>query len=218
MRVLIACECSGIIRDEFLKKGHDAWSCDLQPTERPGPHIQDDVLRHLSDGWDMMICHPPCRFLSKAGARWWEVPGRLGGIWDGGLFALALRDCSIPRIAIENPRGLLKNCWKTPDQVIQPYQFGHPFSKATCLWLLNLPPLIPTKVLTRYKPFLPSNTGGKKRGQKTSRGVAHNAKDASRTFTGIAEAMAEQWGARELPPPWMNLQRDWRASDQVPSD
>ena len=199
MRVLIACEFSGRVRDAFIAKGHDAMSCDLLPSETPGPHYQGDVLDILNDGWDLMIAHPPCTYLSKAGARWLHGGGKINqeryelGLNAKELF-LQLLNSSIPMIALENPTPL--KIYKLPkqSQVIQPYEFGHPYSKRTLLWLKNLPPLVPTNILNEYKPFLPSNVGGKKRGQKYSFGVARNAKESSVTFQGIADAMAEQWG------------------------
>lgn len=209
MRVLVACEFSGIVRDAFRAMGHDAVSCDLLPSERPGPHIQGDVIPHLSDGWDLMIAHPPCTYLSRAGARWWKRPGRVQMADEAALFVFALRDAHIERIAIENPIGQLNTRWRYPDQTIQPYQFGHPFSKATCLWLKNLPLLTPTRVLKDYRPLLPSNTGGAKRGQKaTHKNVERNPMITSKTFPGIAAAMALQWGgtpASVMPPAYQSV-------------
>lgn len=195
MRVLVACEFSGIVRDAFAARGHDAWSCDWLPTERPGNHIQGDVLSILGDGWDLMIAHPPCTYLSRAGARWWGTPERNDLEAKAANFVWALRDAPIQRIAIENPIGQLNQRWRYPDQIIQPHEFGHPYSKATCLWLKNLPPLFITSPVAEYRPFLPSNTGhGKRKGQRSAAGVVTGGKDASRTFPGIARAMAEQWG------------------------
>lgn len=194
MRVLVACEFSGIVRDAFLARGHDAWSCDLLPTEKPGPHIQDDVLKHLDEEWDLMIAHPPCTYLSRAGARWLRKPGRRELADAAAEFVFALRGAPTRRIAIENPIGQLNTRWRYPDQWIQPHWFGDPFSKTTCLWLKNLPPLKPTKMCGRIAHFLPSNTGGKKRGQSANKGIVTGGKDASKTFPGIATAMADQWG------------------------
>jgi hypothetical protein len=194
-KVLIACEFSGIVRDAFTAVGCDATSCDLLPNERPGKHIQGDVLKILGEGWDLMVAHPPCTYLSRAGARWWKVPGRQRLADLAAEFVFNLRDANIPRIAIENPIGQLNSRWRYPDQTIQPWQFGESYSKATCLWLKNLPPLSPTKILETFVPLLPSNVGwGARKGQKHSRGVTNSAKVASRTFPGIAQAMAEQWG------------------------
>lgn len=195
MRILVACEYSGVVRDAFIRAGHDALSCDLLPTEVHGPHAQCNVLELLGEEWDLMIAHPPCTYLSRVGARWWRTPGRAELADSAAEFAFKLRDAPIDRIAIENPIGQLNQRWRYPDQTIQPWQFGHPYSKATCLWLKNLPPLIYTLVCANHVPFLPSNTGwNARKGGKTSRGVVHTAKDASRTFQGIADAMAAQWG------------------------
>ena len=193
--VLVACEFSGVVRDAFARCGHDAWSCDLLPAETPGQHIQGDVRDILEDGWDLMIAHPPCTHLSRAGARWWKRPERQQPMRGAVDFVFALRDAPIHHICIENPIGRLNKEWRYPDQTIQPWQFGHPYSKATCLWLKNLPPLTPTKVVSEYEALLPSNVGrGRRKGQRSQPGAVHNAKDASRTFLGIATAMAEQWG------------------------
>jgi site-specific DNA-cytosine methylase len=199
MRVLVACECSGIVRDAFRSRGHDAWSCDLQECEAdPRFHIQADATSVIRDGWDMLIAHPPCTYLSRAGARWWKDEARQAKADEAAEFVFAFRDAPIDRIAIENPIGQLNRRWRYPDQVIQPWHFGHPYSKATCLWLKNLPPLM-SSVLCDYTPLLPSNVGaGKRKGQQSHRGHTRNAKDASRTFKGIADAMAQQWGTLPL--------------------
>lgn len=195
MRVLVACEFSGIVRDAFLLQGHDAVSCDLIPPVLEGPYLQQDVLEVLDRDWDLMIAHPPCTYLSRAGARWRTKPGREELTIDAVGFVLQLANANIPRIAIENPIGRLNQLWRYPDQTIQPYQFGHPYSKATCLWLKGLPLLVPTEVLNVWSPLLPSNVGwNRKKGGKWHPGSAINAKNASKTFTGIAKAMAEQWG------------------------
>lgn len=198
MRVLIACEYSATVRDAFLAKGHDAWSCDILPTEGdPARHIQGDALE-VAYGlpWDLMVAHPPCTYLSRAGARWWKDPARQVLADKAAEFVFALRDAPISCIAIENPIGQLNRRWRYPDQTIQPHQFGHPFSKATCLWLKNLPLLTPTKHVADHTPFLPSNVGkGRREGQRWSKGQTSSAKEASRTFAGVGEAMADQWGS-----------------------
>jgi hypothetical protein len=198
MKVLVACEYSGIVRNAFAAKGHDAWSCDILPTESPGNHYQGDVLEHLDKGWDLMIAHPPCTYLSNAGARFLYPKGKLNkGRYKLGLkakeFFMALYNAPIDKICVENP--ISSKIYQMPKhtQTIQPYEYGHPYSKNTRLWLKNLPKLIPTNNLKKFKPYLPSNTGGKKKGQKFSNGVVHNWKDASKTFDGIAAAMANQW-------------------------
>jgi hypothetical protein len=181
--LLIACEFSGVVRDAFLRRGHDAWSCDLLPTEVPGPHIQGDVLSVVwrQPGWDLMIAHPPCTYLTRAGDRWHAKSTLRDQAAD---FVKILANAPIPRIAIENPRGALLRLWRREDQVIQPWMFGHPETKATCLWLKNLPPLMATAVSTgreqRIHRLPPSPDRWKER---------------SRTLVGVAEAMAEQWGS-----------------------
>jgi len=201
MKVLIACEYSGVVRDAFRAKGHDAWSCDILPCDRDSIyHRQEDIFGGiLNEGWDMMVAHPPCTYLSRAGARWLHHDGIIDGkrYVDGLLaksFFFSLLSADIPRIAIENPTPLRIYNLPPHTQAIQPYEFGHPYSKRTLLWLKNLPSLTPTNILTEYRPFLPSNTGGAKRGQKHTAGIAKNWKEASTTFQGIAEAMAQQWG------------------------
>lgn len=181
MRVLVACEFSGIVREAFAKRGHDAWSCDLLPTEIPGNHIQGDVLGILNDGWDLMIAHPPCTHLAVSGARWFkdnqfEQAAALE-------FVRKLMAADIPRIAIENPVSIISSRIRKPDQIIQPWQFGHGETKATCLWLKNLPKLQPTNVVDGREQRVHHVPPGPERW-----------KIRSRTFQGIADAMAEQWG------------------------
>lgn len=145
MRVLIACEFSGIVREAFRARGHDAWSCDLLETEIPGQHIRADVLSIISDGWDLMIAHPPCTHLAVSGARWFV--DKMKEQADAADFFMALVNASVSRIAVENPISVMSTLYRKPDQIIQPWQFGHPESKATCLWLKGLPKLVPTNVL-----------------------------------------------------------------------
>jgi hypothetical protein len=148
MRVLVACEFSGIVRDAFRSRGHDAWSCDLLSTEREGPHIQGDVLRHLDDGWDLVIAHPPCTDLAVSGARYFEEKRKSGAQQKSIEFFMAFTKLRC-KWAIENPIGIMSRLYRKPDQIIQPWQFGHPESKATCLWLSGLPLLQPTKILRK---------------------------------------------------------------------
>ena len=199
MRVLVACEYSGTVRDAFAKQGHYAMSCDILPTETEGLHYQGNVLDILNDGWDLIIAHPPCTYISKAGARWLYAGGKIdeerlkkGKAATEFFYAMINSKCE--RIAVENPTPLKIYNLPCHTQAIQPYQFGHPYSKRTLLWLKNLPMLKPTNVLEDYKPYLPSNTGGKKRGQSYSIGVSKNWKESAKTFNGVAEAMANQWG------------------------
>jgi hypothetical protein len=187
MRVLIGCECSGIVREAFARRGHDAWSCDLKPSEQPGKHIQDNVLNVLNDGWDLGIFHPECKFLCWSGERWIkQQPGRELFRNDAFQFFKKLYNCNIKRKCLENSLSLfLDRNFKKPTQYIHPYHFGEPYKKTTCLWLQNLPPLQPTNILPigkRY-PFAYMVPGNKKQSETRAR-----------TFTGIAEAMAEQWG------------------------
>lgn len=181
MRVLIACEFSGTVRDAFLAQGHDAWSCDILPTEKPGPHIQGDVLAVLNEGWDMLIAFPPCTHLCVSGARWFKNKEREQA--EALDFVRAIMTAPIQHIAIENPIGVISTKIRKPDQIIQPWQFGHGETKATCLWLKGLPPLKPTNIVAgrenRIHKMPPSANRGKER---------------SRTYSGIAAAMAEQWG------------------------
>lgn len=193
-RVLVACECSGVVRRAFRALGHDAWSSDIVPAEDGGEHLLGDVREYLNDGWDLMVAHPPCTYLSRAGARWWKEEARKLKADEAEAFVRTLAAAPIHRIAIENPIGQLNQRWRYPDQTIQPYMFGEPFSKATCLWLKNLPPLFATLVCATYEPFVVANASYRKRNGLPARGRVHDAKTASRTFEGIASAMAGQWG------------------------
>ena len=196
MRVLIACEYSGTVRDAFRAAGHDAVSCDLLPTDSPGPHYQGDVFDIIRDGWDMMIAHPPCTYLWSSGLHWNKRrPERAAQTEAALAFVEALLDAPIPRIALENPIGCIGTRIRKADQTIQPWQFGHDASKATCLWLKGLPPLTPTQTIA------PRLVGGRKRwGNQTDSGQnklppsADRWKIRSATYQGIADAMAAQWG------------------------
>jgi len=183
MRVLVACEFSGVVREAFRRRGHDAWSCDLLLTEKRGHHIQGDVLDVLDDEWDLMVAHPPCTHLAVAGARWFKYKQKEQA--EAITFFMALVNAPIERICVENPVSIMSTRYRKPDQIIQPWQFGHGETKATCLWLKNLPPLRPTNIVKGRKPRVyyesPSPDRWKKR---------------SRTYPGIAEAMAEQWNFR----------------------
>jgi hypothetical protein len=199
MRVLVACEYSGTVRDAFAALGHDAMSCDILPTDRPGNHYQGDVRDVLDDGWDLMIAHPPCTYLSVSGIHWnnrgrgWEETEKSLG------FVRLLMGSDIPRIALENPVSIISSRIRKPDQIIHPHQFGHDASKATCLWLKNLPKLQATESIA------PRIINGKSRwGNQTDSGQNKLApskdrwKIRSTTYTGIAEAMAAQWSAHAL--------------------
>lgn len=181
MKVLIACEFSGIVRDAFLSLGHDAMSCDIIPTESPGKHYIGDVLDILNNDWDLMIAHPPCRYLAASGARWWV--GKLQEQEEALTFVRKLLGAPIPRICVENPVGRISTAIRKPDQYIQPWQFGTGETKKTGLWLVNLPLLSPTDVVS----------GRVDKCHKMSASPTRST-DRSRTYLGIAKAMATQWG------------------------
>lgn len=195
MRILIACEYSATVREAFAKKGHDVMSCDIEPTDIPGPHYQGDIFDVLYQDWDMMIAHPPCTYLSNAGARFLYPGGKANGInmerYEKGMeareFFMKLYEADIPKICVENPISSKVFELPTHTQTIQPYEYGHPFKKATRLWLKGLPPLEPTNIVdTSQSTKVPGNwfnKGGKER-----------QKNRSKFFQGFADAMAEQWG------------------------
>ena len=181
MRVLVACEFSGVVRDAFAARGHDAWSCDLLPSETPGNHYQGDILEIVDTHWDLMIAHPPCTHLAVSGARWFK--DKLPEQADALDFVRHLLGVRIPRIALENPISIISSKIRKPDQIIQPWQHGHGEVKATCLWLKNLPKLIPTDIVEGREARVHRMPPGPDRW-----------KERSRTLPGIADAMAAQWG------------------------
>lgn len=197
MRVLVACEFSGTVRDAFLRAGHDAMSCDLLPTEAPGPHYQGDVRDVLGDGWELMVAHPPCTYLASMGI-WWNAkrPERWPHTYAARDFVSLLWHAPIERIAIENPIGFLSNNWRKPNQVIHPWQHGHEASKPTCLWLRGLPLLQPTSIVGKGEFYTKANGARMAKWSHITSGTrkAERAAIASRTFPGIASAMAAQWG------------------------
>lgn len=190
--VLIACEFSGIVRDAFIRRGVQAYSCDLRESEHSGPHFRCDVRSVLGMGWEMMIAFPPCTHLAVSGARYFKR--KVQEQADALDFVKKLLNAPIPRIAVENPIGVISTEIRKPDQIIQPWQFGHDASKATCLWLNNLPPLNPTKIIhpriVNGKPRWANQTPS---GQNRLGPTPTRADDRSRTYSGIARAMAEQW-------------------------
>jgi len=196
MKILIACEYSGTVRDAFIAKGHEAMSCDLLPTDVVGPHYQGDVMDIINDGWDLMIAHPPCTYLSVSGMHWTTRGLRDPKLTEDALdFVKQLMDSPINRICIENPVSIISSRLKKPDQSVNPYHFGHDASKKTCLWLKNLPLLTPTDFIE------PRIINGKKRwGNQTDSGQnklppsKDRWKIRSATYQGIANAMATQWG------------------------
>ena len=195
MKILIACESSGTVRDAFIRAGHEAMSCDMLPTEKPGPHYHGDVREVLYNGWDLLIGHPPCTYLSVSGMHWTTRGLRDPKLTEDALaFAKLLMDAPIARIAIENPVSIISSRIRKPDQIIQPYEFGHDASKKTCLWLKNLPLLRPTQYVE------PRVVDDKRRwanqtdsGQNKLAPSADRWKLRSKTYQGIADAMAKQW-------------------------
>jgi site-specific DNA-cytosine methylase len=181
MKVLVACEYSGTVRDAFKAKGHDAWSCDLLPTDTPGNHIQGDVLEVIGQGWDLMVAHPPCTHLAVSGARWFKLKQKEQA--EALDFVRALLNSPVEKICLENPVSIISSRIRKPSQVIQPWQFGHGETKATCLWLKGLPLLQPSQIVegreARIHKLPPSPDRWKIR---------------SKTYEGIAKAMADQWG------------------------
>jgi hypothetical protein len=216
MRVLVACEFSGVVRDAFAHRGHDAWSCDLLPSEKGGQHIQGDILQVLREReFDLMVAHPPCTYLCVSGSGWFyhpddkalpieqrrphpKYPNRRKDQAEAVAFFMALVNAPIARIAVENPVGVMSKAYRKPDQIIQPYMFGDEASKGTCLWLKNLPILKPTKIVGKGE-FIVHKSGVRK--PKWFADALHlspeeRMKARSRTFQGFAEAMAEQWGGQ----------------------
>jgi hypothetical protein len=205
MRVLIACEFSGAVRDAFTKAGHEATSCDLLPNETPGAHYQGSVMDILNDGWDLMIAHPPCTYLTLTGNKWFKpeyaerFPTRHKDREDAVEFFMALANAPIPKIAIENPIGIMSSRYRKPNQIIQPWEYGHETTKATCLWLKGLPNLTPTNIVSKGEVVI-SKSGNRmsrwyyETSKITLKGGLR-AKARSVTFQGIADAMASQWGA-----------------------
>lgn len=204
MRVLVACEFSGTVRDAFIKQGHYAMSCDLEPCDssKPGDHYQGNVLDILGDGWDLLIGHPPCTYLTVTGNKWFKpeykdrFPTRMQDREDAKEFFMQLMNAPIDKIAIENPIGIMSTVYRKPDQIIQPWQFGHEASKSTCLWLKNLPKLQHTNVVDKGE-FITYKSGkrmSKWYADAASLSPKEREKIRNKTFQGIADAMAQQWG------------------------
>lgn len=183
MKILIACEFSGIVREEFKKRGHYAMSCDFLPTEIPGNHYQGDVMDIINDGWDMMIAHPPCTDIAVSGARWFWYKRQDGRQQRAIDFFMMLAGTKIDKTCIENPVGIMSTEWRRPNQIIQPWQFGHGEVKKTCLWLKGLPLLKPSNIAEGREPKIWKMPPSKDRGMLRSI-----------TYQGIAKAMAVQWG------------------------
>ncbi len=190
MKVLIACEYSGTVRDEFTKLGHDATSCDLLPTEKPGKHYEGDVRNILYDGWDLIICHPPCTHLAVSGAKHFHKKQKEQA--EALQFVRMLLNAPISKIALENPVSIISSRIRKPDQIIQPWQFGHEATKTTCLWLKGLPKLMPTNIVSKGERVI-TKSGNSLPKWYNLPPSPDRWKLRSTTFTGIAEAMANQW-------------------------
>lgn len=199
-RVLVACEYSGVVREAFARKGFEAWSCDILPTDIPGNHYQCDVRDVITQSWDLLIAHPPCTYLTVTGNKWFKpeyrdrFPTREQDRKEAIEFFMLFADADVEHVCIENPVGIMSTLWRKPNQIIQPYQFGHSEAKKTCLWLKNLPELTPTKIV---EPEYITFKSGKRMAKWYSDAVGlpkhERMKLRSKTFQGIADAMANQW-------------------------
>mgnify|MGYP003135644430 FL=1 len=195
LKVLVACEYSGIVRDAFTKKGHDAYSCDILDTESPGNHIKDDVLNHLDKDWDLMIAHPPCTHLAVSGARWFTEGKKPWSLQIEALdFVRKLLNAPIHKIALENPISVISTKIKKPNQIIQPFEYGHDVTKKTCLWLKNLPNLKPTKIVEPDIVLVNGKKMSRMHYESFKLSPKERGKVRSKFYHGIAEAMADQWG------------------------
>jgi hypothetical protein len=196
MKVLIACEFSGTVRDAFTKLGHNAWSCDLEPTDTPGNHYQGDVMDILADGWDLMIAHPPCTHLAVSGARHFEQKRKDGRQQQGIDLFMQMINAPIPKIAVENPVGIMSTIYKKPSQIIEPYEYGHSCTKKTCLWLKELPLLKPTNIVDKGDVWVAKSGNRMSQWYYDSSCLPPKEREKMRnkTFQGIADAMADQWG------------------------
>lgn len=194
LRVLVACEFSGIVRDAFLRRGHDAMSCDLLPTENPGPHYQGDVRDILANNWDMVIAFPPCTHIAVSGAAWFKAKQKDGRQRAGIDFFMLFTDLKCAKVAIENPVGIMSTIWRKPDQIIQPYQHGHEIKKQTCLWLKGLPLLQATKIVSKGDMVTFPSGKVMPKWYADAYGSKDRSKIRSRTYQGVADAMAMQWG------------------------
>ena len=196
MKVLVACEFSGTVRDAFIKRGFDAMSCDLEDTDVPGPHYKGDVFDIINDGWDLMIAHPPCTHLAVSGARHFAKKIADGRQQQGIDFFMALVNSNIPRYAIENPIGIMSTKYRKPDQIIQPWEYGHRATKGTCLWLRDLPLLKPTNIVDKgeFVTFPSGKRMNKWYADSSKLSPKERERWRNKTFQGIADAMAKQWG------------------------
>jgi hypothetical protein len=196
MRVLIACEFSGTVREAFAKLGHDAWSCDLEPTSLPGNHYQGDMFDIVNDGWDLIIAHPPCTHLAVSGARHFEKKRADGRQQQGIDFFMRVVNIDVPKLAVENPIGIMSTLYRKPEQIIQPFEYGHEATKSTCLWLKGLPLLKPTNIVSKgeFVTFPSGKRMNKWYADSSKLSPKEREKWRNKTFQGIADAMADQWG------------------------
>ena len=196
MKVLIACEFSGTVRDAFSKLGHDAWSCDLEPTQTEGNHYQGDMFDIVNNGWDLIIAHPPCTHLAVSGARHFEKKRADGRQQQGIDFFMRVANIDVPKLAVENPIGIMSTLYRKPEQIIQPYEYGHGTTKATCLWLKGLPLLKPTNIVDKGEvvTFASGKRMSKWFYESSQLPPKERERMRNKTFQGIADAMADQWG------------------------
>jgi hypothetical protein len=196
MKVLIACEFSGTVRDAFSKLGHDAWSCDLEPTQTEGNHYQGDMFDIVNNGWDLIIAHPPCTHLAVSGARHFEKKRADGRQQQGIDFFMRVANIDVPKLAVENPIGIMSTLYRKPEQIIQPYEYGHGTTKATCLWLKGLPLLKPTNIVDKGEvvTFASGKRMSKWFYESSHLPPKERERMRNKTFQGIADAMADQWG------------------------
>jgi hypothetical protein len=196
MKVLIACEFSGTVREAFAKRGHDAWSCDLEETSLPGNHYQGDMFDIVNDGWDLIIAHPPCTHLAVSGARHFEKKRADGRQQQGIDFFMRVININVPKLAVENPIGIMSTIYRKPEQIIQPFEYGHEATKSTCLWLKGLPLLKPTNIVSKgeFVTFPSGKRMNKWYADSSKLSPKEREKWRNKTFQGIADAMAQQWG------------------------
>jgi len=195
MKILVACEFSGTVREAFAKLGHDAWSCDLEPTSLPGNHYQGDMFDIVNDGWDLIIAHPPCTHLAVSGARHFEKKRADGRQQQGIDFFMRVINIDVPKLVVENPIGIMSTLYRKPDQIIQPFEYGHEATKSTCLWLKGLPLLKPTNIVSKgeFVTFPSGKRMNKWYADSSKLSPKEREKYRNKTFQGIADAMAKQW-------------------------
>lgn len=194
MRILAACEMSGAVRDAFAKRGHDAWSCDIVPSIAPGNHILGDAVDAISQKWDLVIAFPPCTHLAVSGAKHFAEKRKTGVQQAAVEFFMKFVECQCDKVVIENPIGIMSTLWRKPDQIIQPWQFGHEFQKSTCLWLKGVPKLVPTSIVGKGEFHVTKSGRSIPKWIHAAAWKKNRSQLRSMTFTGIAEAMADQWG------------------------